>query len=77
MSGQEFSYNESIKDALFYKGYLYVLTLDGMLAQLDHTLRPINTEKFTYAKLEGIAIANDNALYPSNIYELVCHSRGA
>lgn len=59
VSGQEFSYNESIKDALFYKGYLYVLTLDGMLAQLDHTLRPINTEKFTYAKLEGIAIAND------------------
>lgn len=59
VSGQEFSYNESIKDVLFYKGYLYALTLDGMLAQLDHTLRPVNTQKFDYAKLEGIAMAND------------------
>lgn len=59
ISGQEFSYLASIKDARFYQGYLYMLTLDGLLAQLDHTLRIVNSEKFAYAKLEGMSMAGD------------------
>ncbi len=62
LSGQEFSYNTQIKDVLFHKGYLYVLTLDGKIAQLDQTLREINTQKFAYASLEGMAFA-DNMLF--------------
>ncbi|WP_143000221.1 MULTISPECIES: hypothetical protein [unclassified Helicobacter] len=59
ISGQEFSYSAQIKDVLFYGGYIYVITLDGKFAQLNHTLREINTEKFPYASLNGMVVANN------------------
>lgn len=62
VSGQQFSYQEDIKDITFANGYLYALTLEGKIAQLDHTLREVNTKKFEYASLEGMSVAN-NALY--------------
>lgn len=62
VSGQQFSYQEDIKDITFANGYLYALTLEGKIAQLDHTLREVNTKKFEYASLEGMSVAN-NVLY--------------
>lgn len=62
VSGQQFSYQEDIKDITFANGYLYALTLEGKIAQLDHTLREVNTKKFEYASLEGMSVA-DNVLY--------------
>lgn len=62
VSGQQFSYQEDIKDITFANGYLYTLTLEGKIAQLDHTLREVNTKKFEYASLEGMSVAN-NVLY--------------
>ena len=62
ISGQQFSYTEELKDIIFYNGYLYALTLEGKIAQLDHTLREVNTRKFEYASLEGM-IRADNTLY--------------
>lgn len=62
VSGQQFSYQEDIKDITFANGYLYALTLEGKVAQLDHTLREVNTKKFEYASLEGMSVAN-NVLY--------------
>lgn len=62
VSAQQFSYAEELKDITFYNGYLYALTLDGKIAQLDHTLREVNTKKFEYASLEGMAFSN-NTLY--------------
>ncbi|ETD22823.1 hypothetical protein [Helicobacter macacae] len=62
VSGQQFSYQEDIKDITFANGYLYALTLEGKIAQLDHTLREVNTRKFEYASLEGMSVAN-NVLY--------------
>lgn len=67
ISGQEFSYSAQIKDVLFYGGYIYVITLDGKFAQLDHTLREINTEKFPYASLNGMVVAN-NTFYTFEKY---------
>lgn len=62
VSGQQFSYQEDTKDITFANGYLYTLTLEGKIAQLDHTLREVNTKKFEYASLEGMSVAN-NVLY--------------
>lgn len=62
VSGQQFSYQEDIKDITFANGYLYALTLEGKIAQLDHTLREVNTKKFEYASFEGMSVAN-NVLY--------------
>lgn len=62
VSAQQFSYAEELKDIVFYNGYLYALTLEGKIAQLDHTLREVNTKKFEYASLEGMAFSN-NTLY--------------
>ena len=62
VSGQQFGYQEDIKDITFANGYLYALTLEGKIAQLDHTLREVNTKKFEYASLEGMSVAN-NVLY--------------
>lgn len=59
VSGQQFSYQEDIKDITFANGYLYTLTLEGKIAQLDHTLREVNTKKFEYASLEGMSVANN------------------
>lgn len=59
VAGQEFSHTASIKDVRFYKGFVYMLSLDGLLAQLDHTLRIVNSEKFPYAKLEGMSMVGD------------------
>ncbi len=60
ISGQEFSYNDEIKDVLLDGKYLYALTLEGKVAQLDHTLREVNTLKFPFAALEGMIIVNNN-----------------
>ncbi|WP_407379292.1 hypothetical protein [Helicobacter sp.] len=62
VAGQEFSHLASIKDVRFYKGFVYMLSLDGLLAQFDHTLRVVNSEKFPYAKLEGMSMMG-NMLY--------------
>ncbi|SQB98459.1 lipoprotein [Helicobacter fennelliae] len=62
ISGQEFSYTAELMDVFFDNRYLYALTLEGRVIQLDHTLREVNALKFPFASLEGIVIVN-NHLY--------------
>ncbi|PAF48487.1 hypothetical protein BKH46_00830 [Helicobacter sp. 12S02634-8] len=62
ISGQEFSYDADIRDVLYQKPYLYVLTLEGQIIQLDKTLRELNKIKLPFATLNTIVIT-DNKLH--------------
>ncbi|PAF53905.1 hypothetical protein BKH42_04010 [Helicobacter sp. 13S00482-2] len=59
VSGREFSYDADIRDILYDKNYLYVLTLQGQIIQLDKTLRETNKVKLPFATLNAIVIMDD------------------
>ncbi|MDO7253832.1 hypothetical protein Q5I06_08040 [Helicobacter sp. faydin-H76] len=62
ISGREFSYDADIRDILYDKNYLYVLTLEGQIIQLDKTLRETNKVKLPFATLNAIVVIG-NKLY--------------
>ncbi|MCE3036406.1 hypothetical protein LW135_00975 [Helicobacter sp. faydin-H20] len=59
VEGRQFDYEANIRDLKLHKGYLYVLTLDGRVVQLDATMRVINEVLLPYAVLSGIVIINE------------------
>ncbi|PAF42256.1 hypothetical protein [Helicobacter sp. 11S03491-1] len=59
ISGQEFSYDGDIQDVLYHKPYVYILTLEGQIIQLDRTLREVNKIKLPFASLNAIVIVGD------------------
>ncbi|PAF41524.1 hypothetical protein [Helicobacter sp. 11S02596-1] len=62
ISGQEFSYDGDIIDILYHAPYLYLLTLEGQIIQMDKTLRKVNQIKLPFASLNAIVIVG-NKLY--------------
>lgn len=60
ISGQEFSITGEFVDVMFDGKYIYALSLEGKISQLDHTMREINTIKLPFAALEGIVITNNH-----------------
>lgn len=59
ISGREFNYDADIRDILYDKGHLYILTLEGQIIQLDKTLRETNKIKLPFATLNAIVITGD------------------
>lgn len=59
ISGREFNYDADIRDILYHQNYLYVLTLEGQIIQLDKTLRETNKVKLPFATLSAIVIIGD------------------
>ncbi|PAF49828.1 hypothetical protein BKH41_00560 [Helicobacter sp. 12S02232-10] len=62
ISGQEFSYDGDIIDILYNGQYVYILTLEGQIIQMDKTLREVNKIKLPFASLNAIVIVG-NKLY--------------
>ncbi|CBG40158.1 hypothetical protein [Helicobacter mustelae] len=62
VGGRQFDYEANIRDVKLYNGYLYVLTLEGKILQLDATMRVVNELSLPFAVLSGIVIEK-NKLY--------------
>ncbi|PAF52651.1 hypothetical protein [Helicobacter sp. 13S00477-4] len=60
ISGHEFNYDADILDVLYDNTqYIYILTLEGQIIQLDKTLREVNKIKLPFANLNSIVIVGD------------------
>ena len=61
-NSKTFNYDGDFRDLLLHKDKIYVLSNDGKILELDHTLKLLREVKLEYARLHGIVV-KDNALY--------------
>lgn len=62
IDGKQYDYEANIKDVKIHNGFLYVLTLEGKVVQLDFTMRVVNEALLPFAVLNAIVIV-DNKLF--------------
>nr|QGT50014.1 hypothetical protein Helico4rc_1340 [uncultured Helicobacter sp.] len=62
IDNRSFKYDIDLRDVLFYKNNIYVLSIEGEIIEMDHTLNPLRRVKLPFAILSGIVI-QDNKLY--------------
>lgn len=59
INDKSFKYDVELRDMLFYKDKIYVLTIEGEILELDHTLKLLRKVRLPFAVLSGIVIQND------------------
>lgn len=59
---KSFKYDVDLRDVLFFNNKVYVLSIEGEILELDHTLKLLRKVRLPFAVLSGIVIAN-NTLY--------------
>lgn len=59
---KSFKYDVDVRDVLFKDDRVFVLSSDGEIAELDHTLKLLRKQRLPFAVLSGIVI-HDNTLY--------------
>lgn len=64
--GKEYTYEATFRDAKYYKGHIYALTLDGDVLELDENLEVTNHILLPYATLSGL-IFDKGYLYTVDI----------
>lgn len=59
---RSFKYDVDLRDVLFFNDKVYVLSIEGEILELDHTLKLLRKVRLPFAVFSGIVIAN-NTLY--------------
>lgn len=62
INDKSFKYDVELRDILFYNNKIYVLSIEGEILELDHTLKLLRKVRLPFAVLSGIIIKN-NTLY--------------
>lgn len=56
---RSFKYDVDLRDVLFFNDKVYVLSIEGEILELDHTLKLLRKVRLPFAVLSGIVIKND------------------
>lgn len=62
IDNKSFKYDVDLRDVVFFNNKIYVLSIEGEVLELDHTLKLLRKVRLPFAVLSGIVIAN-NTLY--------------
>ena len=62
INDKSFKYDVDLRDVLFFNNKIYVLSIEGEIVELDHTLKVLRKVRLPFAVLSGIIITN-NTLY--------------
>lgn len=62
IDNKSFKYDVDLRDVLFFNNKVYVLSIEGEILELDHTLKLLRKVRLPFAVLSGIVIKN-NTLY--------------
>ncbi|MCX2717554.1 plasminogen-binding protein [Helicobacter sp. MIT 21-1697] len=62
IDNKSFKYDVDLRDVLFFGDKVYVLSIEGEILELDHTLKLLRKVRLPFAVLSGIIIKN-NTLY--------------
>ena len=59
---KSFKYDVDLRDLIFHHNKIYVLSIEGEILELDHTLKLLRKVRLPFAVLSGVVI-NNNKLY--------------
>lgn len=62
IDNKSFKYDVDLRDVLYHNERVYVLSIEGEILELDHTLKLLRKVRLPFAVLSGLVIAN-NTLY--------------
>lgn len=59
INDKSFKYDVDLRDVLFFNNKIYVLSIEGEILELDHTLKLLRKTRLPFALLSGIIIVNE------------------